>query len=287
MGQTLQDHILSAGLINETQLELAVCEQKRRGVSFNRILVDLGLVAPEKLADFVAQQARTKRVDLVRQPPNREVSMLIPLDTARRLRALPIDRLDGTLIVAMADPFDIVAIDALGQLSGFFIDVVTATERDILNTIDQLRVEGPSIQESIARVIEDKAQDQTPDQLQSALSADLVEADPDDAPIIQLVGQVITRAIHRRAEIELLEPPSLAELKRALPQVRFEQDNPLQLRARFSKRELPAAELLARVVGLTKVADIALPEPSIEEVIRRIYEKAGKSAMVAAKAAAR
>jgi len=88
------------------------------------------------------------------------------------------------------------------------------------------------------------------------------------------------------AEIELLEPAPLDELKRSLPMVRFDQENPLRLRARFSKREIKAADLLARIVGATKVADIALPEPSIEEVIRRIYERTGKSAMVAAKAAA-
>ncbi|MSP16990.1 MAG: ATP-binding cassette domain-containing protein [Myxococcales bacterium] len=88
------------------------------------------------------------------------------------------------------------------------------------------------------------------------------------------------------AEIELLEPASLPELQRALPQVRFTQENPLHLRAVFSKRAIPAAELLSRLVGSLKVADIALPEPSIEEVIRRIYEKTGKSAMVAAKTAA-
>ena len=86
------------------------------------------------------------------------------------------------------------------------------------------------------------------------------------------------------AEIELLEPATLPELQRLLPQVRFEQENPLHLRARFSKRAIPAAELLSRLVGMLQVADIALPEPSIEEVIRRIYEKAGKSAMVAAQA---
>ena len=206
MGQTLQDRILAAGLISETQLELAICEQRRRGVSLIRILVDLGLVAPEKLSDFVAQQAHTRRVDLVRNPPDRVVVTTIPLETARRLRSLPIDRQNGALVVAMADPFDIVAIDALAQLSGLHIEVVTATERDILNTIDQLRAEGPTIQESIARVIEDNSQDQTPDQLRSALGVDLVEADPDDAPIIQLVSQVVTRAIHRRASDVHFEP---------------------------------------------------------------------------------
>ena len=169
MGQTLQERILAAGLINETQFELAVCEQKRRGVPLNRILVDLGLVAPEKLADFTAEEAHTKRVDLVRSPPDKTAVALVPLDTARRLRALPIGRQNGSLVVAMADPFDIAAIDALGQISGLHIEVVTATERDILNTIDQLHAEGPTIQQSIARVIEDTQNDQTPDQLQMLL----------------------------------------------------------------------------------------------------------------------
>jgi type IV pilus assembly protein PilB len=206
MAMTFQHRILATGLINETQLELAVSEQLRRGVSMSRVLLDLGLIAPEKLADFVAQEARTRRVDLMRFPPDRVAVGLVPLETARRLRALPIESKDGLLVVAMTDPFDIAAIDALGQLSGLHIEVVTATERDILNTIDQLKSEGPSIQDSIARVIEDSEQDRTPDQIQSALSADGVEANPDDAPIIQLVSQVLTRAIHRRASDVHFEP---------------------------------------------------------------------------------
>ena len=206
MGQTLQERILAAGLINETQFELAVCEQKRRGVPLNRVLVDLGLVAPEKLADFTAGEAHTQRVDLVRSPPDKTAVALVPLETARRLRALPIGRQNGSLVVAMADPFDIAAIDALGQIAGLHIEVVTATERDILNTIDQLHAEGPTIQQSIARVIEDTQNDQTPDQLQSALSAETTEASADDAPIIQLVSQVLTRAVHRRASDVHFEP---------------------------------------------------------------------------------
>jgi ABC-2 type transport system ATP-binding protein len=78
------------------------------------------------------------------------------------------------------------------------------------------------------------------------------------------------------AEIDLLEPAPEGVLSRVLPQVRFEKEGTLRLRAHFSKRDIPAAEVLSRVVGALKVADIALPEPSIEEVIRRIYERTGK-----------
>jgi hypothetical protein len=63
--------------------------------------------------------------------------------------------------------------------------------------------------------------------------------------------------------------------QRLLPGVAFTRTSDVRWSARFKKSEMPAAEVLARIVGAAKVADIALPEPSIELVIRRIYEKAG------------
>ena len=63
--------------------------------------------------------------------------------------------------------------------------------------------------------------------------------------------------------------------QRLLPNVEFTRASDVRWSARFRKSEMPAAEVLARIVGAAKVADIALPEPSIELVIRRIYEKAG------------
>jgi len=88
------------------------------------------------------------------------------------------------------------------------------------------------------------------------------------------------------AEIDLLEPPPEGVLGRILPGVRFEREGELRLRARFCKRDIPAAEVLARLVSALKVADIALPEPSIDEVIRRIYERTGRAAAGAGAAAA-
>ena len=88
------------------------------------------------------------------------------------------------------------------------------------------------------------------------------------------------------AEIDLLEPVPPSALARMPPQVRFDVLGELRLRARFSKKEIPAAEVLSRIVAALKVADIALPEPSIEEVIRRIYLQRGKLPERAGKAVA-
>ncbi len=89
------------------------------------------------------------------------------------------------------------------------------------------------------------------------------------------------------AEIDLLEPAPEEALARLPPQLRVEREGALRLRARFSKKEIPAAEALARIVGALKVADIALPEPSIEEVIRRIYERRQAAPAAGARGAVR
>ena len=78
------------------------------------------------------------------------------------------------------------------------------------------------------------------------------------------------------AEIELAEPVADGTFERLLPGVVFTRASPVKWSAQFRKSAIPAAEVLARIVGAAKVADIALPEPSIELVIRRIYEKKGQ-----------
>jgi ABC-2 type transport system ATP-binding protein len=80
------------------------------------------------------------------------------------------------------------------------------------------------------------------------------------------------------AEIELAEPVADGTFQRLLPGVEFTRTSDVRWSARFRKSAMPAAELLARIVGAAKVADIALPEPSIEVVIRRIYERRGDAA---------
>lgn len=195
--------LLASGLINATQLELVQNEQRRRGTSFLKALNDLGFVPPEKISDFVAAEAGTRRVDVMRHLPDRSLVELVPSEMARRLRAIPVSRERDSLTVALADPFNVLAIDELCQATGLSIDVVTATERDILNALDHYGNSLPSIQESIERIIDGEADlpkgDTRPD-------LDMPDPTADDAPIIQLVNQVIQRAAQKGGSDIHFEP---------------------------------------------------------------------------------
>jgi type IV pilus assembly protein PilB len=198
------ERLLAAGLLTPVQLELAECELRRRGGSLPRLLVELNLVSAERLAEYIAKETHTQWVDLAHFKIDDELVQTIPSDVARRLRALPLSRTGDTLLVALADPSNVVAIDQLTRVTGLRIEAAAATERDILNTLDRIQLSGPSIQQSIEKIIDEEVLAKKTD------SGALIEVsdptDGDDAPIIHLVNQVIQRAVNRRASDIHFEP---------------------------------------------------------------------------------
>lgn len=199
-----EDRLVAAGLLTEAQLDLALREQKQNGFQLVPTLVQLGLVAPEVLADFLAKEAGAKLVDLSRTPVDRNVLPLVPLDLAKRLRAMPLSRYDHTLTVAMADPFDVLGVDMLRQATGLGIDMVTAPERDILNCQElYYGNQSDTIEESIDKALAEKAQE--PVQPLEEVLGRLGNKD-EDAPVIRLVSQIITRAVQSGASDIHFEP---------------------------------------------------------------------------------
>src|SRR6185503_1873108 len=126
----------AAGVLTQAQLDLARREQKRKGGLLGPTLVQLGFLTGEALSNLLAEEATARTVNLNRMAIDQSVLRLVPVNLARRFRAMPVSRDDHTLTVALADPFNVVAIDTLHQVTELAIDVVTAPERDILNCLD-------------------------------------------------------------------------------------------------------------------------------------------------------
>ncbi len=191
-GQTgLGERLVQQGLLTPAQLELAQREQRQRGGSLARVLTDLALVPPDRLARVMAEEAQATLVDINRVMIDQAALDLVPLDLCRKLRALPISRLNGSITIALADPMDIRAIDTLQQITGLHVEVATAPEQDILAYLDTLQQGGETIQHAIDEIIEDRADGQ----LATQEEVDLAAASQDDAPIIRLVNQIISRAV--------------------------------------------------------------------------------------------
>src|SRR5947209_15271933 len=184
----LGEQLIAEGLLTEVQLELALREQQRNHGRLAQILIQLGFVAPEALADFLGRQAGTRAVNLSRVSVDQSILSLVPLEVARRCVAMPLFRQNGTLTVALADPYDVTAVDTLQQVSGLSIDLVTAPERDILNCQERYYTSGDTIGESIDKILEEKDR-QSAHSLEELLGK-MANKD-EDAPVIRVVRQII------------------------------------------------------------------------------------------------
>ncbi|MCW2622899.1 MAG: hypothetical protein JWL64_2501, partial [Frankiales bacterium] len=133
----LGDVLLEGGHLTREQLDTAVVEQQRLGRSLGRILVDLKLLSEGQLVAALASQIGLRFVDLSDFPVDGSAVMRVPDAVCRRHTALPIGYEDGKLLVAMADPANVFAVDDMRSVSGMEIRPVVATKPDLVAAIDR------------------------------------------------------------------------------------------------------------------------------------------------------
>jgi type IV pilus assembly protein PilB len=193
-GKRLGKLLVQAGLITDEQLEEAVGQAN--GASLTSALADLGYVDDVKVAQTVANQMGLVYVDLGAYDIDPNAATNLSSDLARRYTVLPIKIQDGELIVAMADPANIFAIDDLRIVTGYEIRPVVASETDLLVAIDRFAASQQNVDDMMG-------------DLQEAIgkSVDL-EEDPEDdsAPVAKLMNQIVTEGIRQEAGDIYIEP---------------------------------------------------------------------------------
>jgi len=131
--------LVEAGVVDDARLAIALAEQKRTGGQLGQILVQLGLASEEAVSHALADQTGVAHSNLDAIEAHPMAISLVPEAVARKrnVAALSVDRREGTLRVAMANPSDIVAIDELEMLTGLFVQVSQASVRQISRFIDR------------------------------------------------------------------------------------------------------------------------------------------------------
>ncbi len=192
----LGDILLEGGHVTPDQLTTAVEEQRRLGRSLGRVLVDLGVLTEGQLVAALATQIGMKFVDLSDYPVDGSAVTRVPDAVCRRHTALPIGYEDGRLVVAMADPANVFAIDDMRSMTGLEVKPVVATKPDVLAAINRYH-RGDAELDDLTMAM-DVADDD--DDLSNV--KEIVE----DAPIVKFVNLLITQAIQDRASDIHIEP---------------------------------------------------------------------------------
>lgn len=196
----LGDLLLESGAITEEQLSAALAEQKKSGLRLGETLLKMGVLTDGKLLDALSSQLKLQVFSLSRYRPMPEALRMVPEQVAKRLNAIPLSVEDGnTLLVAMSDPLDIIAQDEIRMITGMDIKLGLVSQSEIERNLERLY----SIQESLADAsVEFMDSSATDIDLTQAMG----EASPDDAPVIQLVNNVVEQAVREGASDIHIEP---------------------------------------------------------------------------------
>jgi type IV pilus assembly protein PilB len=190
-------------LISLSQLRSAQEEQQRSGGNLGYTLARLGYISDNEITTFLSQQYRVPTIDLDEYEIEADILKLVSKEQCEKHRVIPVSRTGNALIVAMADPTNLHAIDDLKFLTSYNIEPVIASETAINSAVEKYYNAGPSYDEVMAGFDENEI-DFTGDEEDINLLE--LEKASEDAPVVRLVNMVMLNAIKKGASDIHIEP---------------------------------------------------------------------------------
>ena len=197
-GAQLGTLLCQQGLLSQADLDAALASQVDSGKPLGRVLIERGHISEIDLVRTLAQQVGLEFIDLSEHTVDASVAGLIPESLARRYQSLPV-RWDehGRLVVAMADPSNVFAVDDIRAITGAEVFTVVATAGQLQDAIDRFhRLDGE---------VDTMAQEAA-DELSDGEDLSKVNEVVEDAPIVKFVNLLITQAVNDRASDIHVEP---------------------------------------------------------------------------------
>jgi len=188
---------MRAGIITEKQLNDAVEVYRATGSPIGRVLVDLGYASQGAILSVMARQIGIEYIDFSERHPEPGAVALVQRDLAARYTLMPVELRDGVLVVAMADPQNVLALDDLRIITGHDIKPAISTKDDILATINEYYKVAEQDDADLLMGLDEFAGDQDLDKLD-----DITE----EAPAVKLVNYIIQKAVADRASDIHIEP---------------------------------------------------------------------------------
>jgi len=203
----IQDELLT----NEQREELEA-KQKEKGTRMLKLIVDESYVNEQDLAVCMGRVLKTPPVNLSRIGIEQEIAELLPKDMCKTHKVLPVSRLDNLLFLAMADPLNVLALDDIKRITNMEIQPMIATEKTIIDKLDNLDSGGKTSMEDLINdaereelEAEAEAAEHVDESLEDLESMD-IEGAGEEAPVIKMGNLILVQAIKERASDIHIEP---------------------------------------------------------------------------------
>ncbi|GHA54587.1 GspE/PulE family protein [Photobacterium aphoticum] len=198
----LGDLLIEEGIVTAEQIEQALDNQQSSGRKLGDTLISMGFLSEQQMLQFLSQQLDIPLVDLNRVSVDLEAVPLLAEVHARRLRALVIGERDGIARVAMSDPADLAAQEALyNQLGDYRVELVITPERQLIAAFDRYY-------RRTQEIVSFAEQLQAEHQHIADYSFGFDEDDSNDVTVVKLINSLFEDAIQVGASDIHIEPDS-------------------------------------------------------------------------------
>jgi type IV pilus assembly protein PilB len=243
--------LLTAGLLTEQQLEEALAEQTRSYRRFGEILIQENLVTEDDVIEAQAIQTDMPHVHLNEVTIPKEIVNLVPESLARTYTLLPVSVSADRISVALANPLDVEALDAVQRHCKKRVEPLLASESRIQAILDEM-YGGAGVSDILASIEEAVSDVEVQSTEQEEMQDDdVAEArrQSGQAPVIKTVNLVLQDAVKKRASDIHFEPRASAL------EIRYRIDGVLQ-----HVRDLPKALQAAVTSRIKIVSDMDISE---------------------------
>ncbi len=248
----LGEILLQKGIINEQQLAGTLSTQQEKGGKIGQVLMGSGAISEEDLYSALSEQLGLRyEKQLAGMEIDPELIKDIPIQFAKLNAMVPLEKRNGTVVVATSDPLNLFALEDMKKVLKNDIEVVLAAENKVIQAINNVYDRASVTAQGVMGDLETENLDLLAQELEEP--EDLLDVN-DEAPIIRLVNSLLFQAVKERASDIHIEP-----FEKDLV-VRFRIDGVLYEILRPPKRFQSSITSRVKIMGGLNIAEKRLPQ---------------------------
>ena len=249
-GVALTDILVDLGFLDRFAADQALVAARNASTAPEKILLEQNTVSQDQLARAVAERHGLDHLDLTVFQVDMAAANLLSTTAAKRYEAVPVTYLDErTLLVAMADPANVLAVDDIAIMTGLEVRAAVASHEDIAALVTRI-----SRLDEVVSATEDDVEEELNTPANGPAEIVDLRGTAEDQPVIKLVNQIVAQAVEQGASDVHLEPDG-RDLR-----VRFRVDGVLSQTTAIPKK------MVAGVISRVKImADLDIAERRIPQ----------------------
>jgi type IV pilus assembly protein PilB len=251
-GRFLTDVLIELGFCDAKRVEKAIEEARSSGVPPERLLLEHKAITAEQLSRAIADRYGLDHLDLGTFKVDMGAVNLLTSSVAKRYGAVPVAYLDEhTLLLAMADPANVLAVDDIAMLTRLDVRPAVASTEDIENLLGRMNRYEDAVHEAVEEGENEAGALEVVDLRESA----------DDAPVIKLVHSIIADAAERGASDIHFEPqPDEKGRGGSEMKVRMRIDGVLSEQMTVPKRMISGVISRIKIMGNLDISERRVPQ---------------------------